>query len=119
MSTDACGSMGIAAQESGLCRFARGPALRSSALGLRFLLRPAARAFAPSSSVDARRAVRRSRAVLVAAVACERVSPEERAAGSTPSVWRYLPSREQRSSSLKRGCTLAGVIERVYSARPT
>jgi hypothetical protein len=54
MSTDACGSMGIAAQESGLCRFARGPALRSSALGLRFLLRPAARAFAPSSSVDAR-----------------------------------------------------------------
>ena len=28
-------------------------------------------------------------------------------------------SREQRSSSLKRSCTLAGVIERVYSARPT
>ena len=30
-----------------------------------------------------------------------------------------VPSREQRSSRLKRGCTLAGVIERVYSARPT
>jgi hypothetical protein len=120
MSTDACGSMGIAAQESGLCRSARGPALRSSALGLRFLLRPAARAFAPSIlGGRVGEAVRRSRAVLVAAVACERVSPEERAAGSTPSVWRYLPSREQRSSSLKRGCTLAGVIERVYSARPT